>query len=1408
MNGMPDGMANGPNGSDHIGKDAQVWERPWSLEEIRHSSANWSLAADSGLLLFLQDFSQRMLSKTHEIEKQLDSLIRDTKATDSSLHSVFNDFLMLSNTQFIENRVYDDEVEEPIPKTDAVEKQPEQKTREQKEAELIPKMQEAVNYGLKVLESAFEHLDIKAGNSDSEDEEANDRGGAILEPKDLYVDRPLPFLIGSQAFMEQDDVGLGDLSSDEMSVDSERDSVIESDDGKDADNSDDEFMQETDDGLHSMKKKSSMLSYEEDEDDDEDSDIFGESDKDEDDAKSTGPPTFADELAARIKSELVSKPTGDRASLSSKKKAKGRKGSKPPNSDAAADDDSDDMFKPPKMDDDDFSPFGGKSGLFSGGRGLFDDDDEGDLFSEAPKPKPVSKEEKSVKENIRKNTQTAESSDKHGKKIPPGAVSIFPENSLFNTVDDVTKNSENEAPTSKTHVHSKPSPIPSGGVGGLFDEDYDDDDDFFGGKSQKTSSTEEKPKPPKALGLFDEDDEDGDIFSEKYSASTPAQNKKVEETVKPSEKNIPAGAISMFGPGTKSLLNEALMRRQPSTTSEESENSEKNGLVPDAVPTVSQTPKSMTSSLFSDDEDTQVFPTIPKSQSNPDTTSQIKISQHHVSLFDDDDEEDLFASASKSKPQAAKTVTPQPSSAISSSLFSDGEDQWISPKVNVTKQENKTGGMKPSASAPTSLLSVTPSQKSSLFDEDEDDLFAPVKESSQKKPQRVSLLFEEEDDEDDSGSLFGIKPNNTNTADQPRLQQASDAKKKVPEKPSVPEKTTLKAAGTLLSSLESSDSKKKPVGAVSLFGGIDVLANKQTRSMLDEDDNVPPPNIKTQEKVKPNTLSLFDDDDEEDKPALFVTSSKPTARDAPKPVEEQSQAKSTGVFLDEELLFSSTQQKDNDPDVDLFATSDKTTGTKLSSVKPATPSLFSEDEDDDLFSSNKARSPPPRVAEKPSISNDRASLVSPDPESVSDMQKPAPSPVKPKEPSSRIGKLQASLKINPNVLLPGSVPIMPGAVSVLPGLDPSSSSGVSSSSISPSPATTPVGAQTDIEGSVSFDTPLQASTLQSAHKSRVKGSVHRRPQSRVARQQAAQRSIEEQEEIRGGHLSESNPSLSSPDDSSQTPTPQITESNTSLPDTLPSQPQPTQISTKPSLPTSPLSTNAKKQDSRNHSQGKVLPSFEEGDLFGSDSLFGSISFANTPATKPTNTTNVQHRADTEAVKEDKSNLPSIFDDNSDDLFQKVTSTSKAAKVSAFLEDDDDEDIFGVNSMSTSSSNSVIKSSKSFSKQDIFEDDVVTTLPKVRKKDKDKPIDFSLFDDNIDIFADLTDSFTPKQKTRTKGATTSIFDDDTDDIFTPSTVKTATKAPPKSKIPPPSQESSTASHSSNIFDDPLNALGSN
>lgn len=328
--------------------------------------------------------------------------------------------------------------------------------------------------------------------------------------------------------------------------------------------------------------------------------------------------------------------------------------------------------------------------------------------------------------------------------------------------------------------------------------------------------------------------------------------------------------------------------------------------------------------------------------------------------------------------------------------------------------------------------------------------------------------------------------------------------------------------------------------------------------------------------------------------------------------------------------------------------------------------------------------------------------------------------------------------INPAALLPGAAPSMV----------PSSSSGVSSSSLSPSPATTPIGTQTDSEGGVSFDTPVQISILQSVHKvgflhlgvfilvtfplllflacfvsksfvmqSRAKGSAHRRPQSRAARQQAAQRSVEDKEETLGRDDPGPNPSLSglvlpSPVKSKQMqPSPTLLNSAepTALPSSSPSQPSPSEISFRPSVLTLPVSTDTEKRDSsKDNVTTKVLPSSDEDDLFGSDSLFAT-SVTNRPSTTQTTKTAKPQASSGVGLKkdEDKSTLPSIFDDNTDDLFQKVKprSTTKKAKAPTFLEEEeDDEDIFGVSNSSTPSSTSSkeIKNSSSFSKQDIFQ----------------------------------------------------------------------------------------------------------
>uniref|UniRef100_A0A671TEQ3 WASH complex subunit FAM21-like n=1 Tax=Sinocyclocheilus anshuiensis TaxID=1608454 RepID=A0A671TEQ3_9TELE len=1249
---MSNFMENGP--SNHNGEAEQVWERPWTLEEMQKSSTNWSLAADSGLFLFLQDFSQRMLSKTHEIEKQLDGLIRDTKATDSRLHTVFNDFLMLSNTQFIENRVYDEEVEDPAPKPEAMEKQPEQeKTREQKEAELIPKVQEAVNYGLKVLESAFEQLDIKAGNSDSEDEETLEKVEPILEAKDLYVDRPLPYLIGSQAFMDEDDVGLGDLSSDEMSIGSDRDSVIESDVEED-----DEVR---DDDMHFCIFKPSVACYDDadEENEDEDSDIFGGSDKDEDELRKVN--SF---------------------------------------------DDQDEMFKPPKMEDEEYSPFGGKGGLFSGGKGLFDDDDEGDLFSDAPKTEPMEKEK----------TVTQATEPLKIKKIPTGAVSIFPGNKLFGLPNDSDSlESKNSKSPVKPKVQAAPKRASVGG--GLFD-DEDDDDNFFSGKApNKSTPGQEKQMPKKTVDLFgeadeeeDEYDEGGAMFSGKASAALSQQDKRAEgdEETRPPEKKPPVGAISMFGPGTKNIL-EGLKKRRLST-SEESAKSEESGPPPEAVkssPALGASEETHSKSLFSDDEDSQLFASETRSKSKP--TTQNKPSKAQLSIFDDEEEEELFSSTPKSKSVQVKKTSLQPKKPVSSSLFSDDEDQWMSSKTSKESPEVKPSGMKSSVSAPSRLPSVKTPQKDRLFDDD-DDLFAATNESSKKSSQRVSLLFEDEDDDEDKEPLFGFKTPANKTPSEAKVSVAykcpyifflgylskfeenvpNVAKDKIAEEKKSVEKKPVESTP---SSDDSTEVKKKPVGAVSLFGGIDVLADRQDTSkkqtkiqeeIADGDElqkEGPPPMESKGTKAKKTALSLFDDDDDDDDDddedmnsdeiIPVPKTSKSTENNALK--DHGPRMKSTGVFQDEELLFSHTQQRDNDPDVDLFATS--------------------------------------------------------------------PKPV-------------ASQTVNPASLPPGAVPRIPGAVSVIPGLAPASLPAAAK----PLPARDTIpDHRPSSEGGVSFDSPAQVSMLQNANKGRAKGAVRRRPQTRAARHLAAQESEEAVGESTSIQADE--PVMAA-----------------SLPTFNP-------VSVRPSALTIPVSTPAPDEAVR---PKRFLDS--GNDLFDSDDLFATKPVPSSKHNAKTPEEGRKKASKTEAIiASKKDQASSIFDSHEDDLFATVKQKPvQKAKQMSFL---DDDDIFGAGS------------SKSADMKE---------PPKAQKKPKEVSLDASLFDEDVDIFADLTSTTKPKEKkAKKKLEAKSIFDDDMDDIFSTGTTKPTVKPSSKSKKNQPAQDPiSTVETGNNIFDDPLNAFGGN
>merc|ERR1711894_727640 len=88
---------------------------------------------------------------------------------------------MLANTQFVENRVYDEDVSQENAEKDENKQEDKEKTREQREAELIPKVKEALQFGVSVIDEAFETLDSNVANSESEEEKEKEKKAEISQ---------------------------------------------------------------------------------------------------------------------------------------------------------------------------------------------------------------------------------------------------------------------------------------------------------------------------------------------------------------------------------------------------------------------------------------------------------------------------------------------------------------------------------------------------------------------------------------------------------------------------------------------------------------------------------------------------------------------------------------------------------------------------------------------------------------------------------------------------------------------------------------------------------------------------------------------------------------------------------------------------------------------------------------------------------------------------------------------------------------------------------------------------------------------------------------------------------------------------------------------------------------------------
>lgn len=146
------------------------------------------------------------------------------------------------------------------------------------------------------------------------------------------------------------------------------------------------------------------------------------------------------------------------------------------------------------------------------------------------------------------------------------------------------------------------------------------------------------------------------------------------------------------------------------------------------------------------------------------------------------------------------------------------------------------------------------------------------------------------------------------------LVSETPAKDKPPVQPKPAEKKP-----EALPSPESTEIRKKPAGAVSLFGGIDVLSSKQTKGPLDDEDQddlflskgTPPPMFRTDEKKedkgKTKTVSLFDEDDEDESEwnVPIFSASKPTAGKTPEVCLPCNRTENMGKFVHLHFCFTS-----------------------------------------------------------------------------------------------------------------------------------------------------------------------------------------------------------------------------------------------------------------------------------------------------------------------------------------------------------------------------------------------------------------------------------------------------------------------------------------------------------------------
>ncbi|XP_046852963.1 WASH complex subunit 2-like isoform X2 [Xenia sp. Carnegie-2017] len=948
--------------------DEKSWERAWSVAEMRKGATHWSLASDAGLLLYLQEFSQNMLSQTHRMEQKVDGLVYETKGISTKVNNTFNNFLMLSNTQFIENRVYDEEeTKEKEEKQSEAPGQEKEKTREELETEVIPKINEAIQYGLNVLDSAFVTVEITPEQiSDDEDEGAlpdNLRPEPILELNDVYANRRLPFFIGSPEFDTDDLVGLGE-SDDEDEVVSDEEVGEESETEKSSD--DDETSESETVSVSESDEESSSTATKSEEDNEDSEDLSEESDGDLFSSSGTVPKAIVSQSSENkdnvdpVKSskENSNKPLDFTSELAAKLAGKINK---------------------PKDTDDEHAD------------NDWDESEEQKDIHDIKEDLVSSSSSHSTKKKKKKDKPKTDSLEKSAKSSIVSGIIEEDDDDLFtssidttSTVQSKSRNSKSKhkrekkrirsdsqvSDTSSKSLHKETKATFKNNDENLFGDPVSPEDGLFGANSP---FSKKGGRYSGGVGLFDdveEEDNDQTSFKDDTVEISPSQvdeqheteEKIVKESNSPrtaSGKKLPPGAVSIFG-------DHGPFGHIPIQSHEHQ--IEKKHVV------VKQ--EATGGSLFSDeDEDTL---TSSQSSVSPRKPAVVVKTKKSVDLFgadeEVDDEEDvggLFGVKNADKKQSESKVPKKKIPVGAQSIFGIGspDPMFDSSKPDVTPKsvsnlkpakpsnglfdddfDDKTESYSSQRSAVSSIIPpVRSNQKinhSRLFDDNEDDeddvddLFTTSSkeelgstknskitskvESSANKPLKgvearkttskatsISLFDDEDEDEEDSDEDGIFSPPNAHSKDNIAV---PSTKKNVVETSTSEQKDDVDTG---------KPSRKFLPGAVPLFGGTDIFAGKKSLKTKHDDD-------------------LFGDEDD-----LFASKSKPVVPSNTKPVKQDNDNDLKDNF-DDALPSKETPKDVIRTDEDLVSGEEKSEDNiaVLSTKKNVVETSTSEQKDD------------------------------------------------------------------------------------------------------------------------------------------------------------------------------------------------------------------------------------------------------------------------------------------------------------------------------------------------------------------------------------------------------------------------------------------------------------------------------